>query len=91
MISIGYGQRDMTIDAGIVVTSGSVGDYVWLDTNRNGIQDEEDTGLEGIRVVLEYSPPVTFPTIPSGSRQARPRPMKKATTGLTSCPRAITG
>ena len=56
VISIGYGQRDMTIDAGIVVTSGSVGDYVWLDTNRNGIQDEEDTGLEGIRVVLEYSP-----------------------------------
>ena len=46
----------MTIDAGIVVTSGNVGDYVWLDTNRNGIQDEEDTGLEGIRVVLEYSP-----------------------------------
>ena len=29
---------------------------MWLDTNRNGIQDEEDTGLEGIRVVLEYSP-----------------------------------
>ena len=56
VISIGYGQRDMTIDAGIVVTSGNVGDYVWLDTNRNGIQDEEDTGLEGIRVVLEYSP-----------------------------------
>lgn len=56
VISIGYGQRDMTTDAGIVVTSGSVGDYVWLDTNRNGIQDEEDTGLEGIRVVLEYSP-----------------------------------
>ncbi len=55
-ISIGYGQRDMTIDAGIITTSGSVGDYVWLDTNKNGVQDEENTGLAGIRVILEYSP-----------------------------------
>ncbi len=55
-VTIGYGQRDMTIDAGIVVTSGSVGDYVWLDTNRNGIQDEENTGLKDVHVILEYSP-----------------------------------
>ena len=55
-VIIGYGQRDMTIDAGIITTSGSVGDYVWLDTNRNGIQDEVNTGLAGIPVILEYSP-----------------------------------
>lgn len=43
----------MTWDAGIIQTSGSVGDYVWFDTNKNGIQDEENTGISGIRVVLE--------------------------------------
>jgi hypothetical protein len=30
----------------------SLGDYVWLDTNRNGIQDELDTGIEGVAVDL---------------------------------------
>lgn len=52
-IRLGYGQNDMTWDAGIVQTSGSIGDYVWFDTNKNGIQDEENTGIEGIKVVLE--------------------------------------
>lgn len=53
VIRLGYGQNDMTWDAGIIQTSGSVGDYVWFDTNKNGIQDEENTGISGIRVVLE--------------------------------------
>ncbi|MFQ7171061.1 MAG: SdrD B-like domain-containing protein [Thomasclavelia ramosa] len=30
---------------------GSVGDYVWYDTNINGIQDENGTGIEGIKVI----------------------------------------
>ncbi|MFR2501019.1 MAG: SdrD B-like domain-containing protein [Coprobacillus cateniformis] len=29
---------------------GSVGDYVWYDTNVNGIQDENGTGIEGIKL-----------------------------------------
>lgn len=53
VIHLGYGQNDMTWDAGIIQTSGSVGDYVWFDENRNGIQDEENTGISGIKVVLE--------------------------------------
>lgn len=52
-IRLGYGQHDMTWDAGIIQTSGSVGDYVWFDTNKNGIQDEENTGISDIRVILE--------------------------------------
>ena len=30
----------------------SIGDYVWLDTNADGLQDEEDTGIEGVEVKL---------------------------------------
>lgn len=50
-----YGISDMTWDAGIVVTKGTVGDFVWYDTNRNGIQDEGETGVAGIEVVLEIN------------------------------------
>lgn len=54
-IILGYGQQDLTWDAGIIHTSGSVGDYVWFDTNRNGLQDEENTGIEDIEVILEVN------------------------------------
>ena len=30
----------------------SLGDYVWLDSNADGLQDEEDTGIEGVIVNL---------------------------------------
>jgi len=30
----------------------SLGDFVWLDSNANGIQDEDETGVEGITVRL---------------------------------------
>lgn len=30
----------------------SVGDYVWLDENKNGLQDEDEQGIEGVKVVL---------------------------------------
>lgn len=50
-----YGTSDMTWDAGIVDTKGTIGDFVWYDKNRNGIQDEGEKGLEGIKVVLEVN------------------------------------
>ncbi len=31
---------------------GSLGDYVWVDTNGNGIQDENDAGISGVTVNL---------------------------------------
>ncbi len=30
----------------------AVGDYVWIDSNRDGIQDEDEAPLEGVTVVL---------------------------------------
>lgn len=46
---------DPTWDAGVVLTSVSVGDYVWVDTNRNGRQDPGEPGIPG--VVLELIGP----------------------------------
>lgn len=46
---------DPTWDAGVVLKSVSVGDYVWVDTNRNGRQDPGEPGIPG--VVLELVGP----------------------------------
>ncbi len=32
--------------------TGSIGDFVWLDANQNGIQDPGEMGVEGIQVLL---------------------------------------
>ena len=41
-----------TVDAGIVPILGSIGDRVFLDTNRNGVQDTLELGLGGVTVTL---------------------------------------
>jgi len=46
-------SKDNTIDFGYkTACSGSVGDYVWNDTNHNGIQDNNEQGLNSISLVL---------------------------------------
>ena len=54
-IILPYGQDDMTIDAGLYYRTElcEVGDYVWYDDDRDGIQDANEKGVEGIVVVLE--------------------------------------
>jgi SdrD B-like domain/Secretion system C-terminal sorting domain len=46
------GQNNQTVDAGFVYPTGSIGDRVWHDVNRNGIQDAGEVGLAGITVTL---------------------------------------
>jgi len=49
------GEHDATIDAGIVPENNplnSIGDYVWEDTNANGIQDAAESGISGVSVTL---------------------------------------
>ncbi|MEL6924315.1 MAG: SdrD B-like domain-containing protein, partial [Bacteroidota bacterium] len=43
--------NDLTIDAGLYPV-GSIGDYVWLDSDEDGIQDGTESGLEGVTVTL---------------------------------------
>ncbi len=45
-------NTDLTVDFGLV-PGASIGNYVWLDNNRNGIQDEAvDAGINGVTVEL---------------------------------------
>lgn len=47
-----YGGHDDTWDAGFQERVATVGDYVWLDYNRNGIQDAGEPGVPGASVRL---------------------------------------
>lgn len=45
------GETNLTLDAGYVAL-GSLGDFVWFDENKNGIQDPEETGVKDVIVNL---------------------------------------
>ncbi|WP_167815178.1 SdrD B-like domain-containing protein, partial [Sporolactobacillus shoreae] len=49
------GDSDTSLDFGFIVKSVSVGDYVWLDANKNGVQDNNESGIAG--VILKLSGP----------------------------------
>lgn len=46
------GENDLSWDAGMYIPSSSLGDKVWLDTNRNGIQDSGENGIQNVTVKL---------------------------------------
>ncbi len=46
-----WGERDSTIDAGLVLWA-SYGDYVWHDRNANGIQESGEEPIQGVEVTL---------------------------------------
>ncbi|TAE26466.1 MAG: hypothetical protein EAZ91_17575 [Cytophagales bacterium] len=50
--SLSAGEQNLTVDAGLVPTSASLGDKVFVDNNKNGIQDAGDTPLAGVTVTL---------------------------------------
>jgi DNA-directed RNA polymerase II subunit RPB1 len=46
------GQRDPTLDFGFVTKTYAIGDIVWIDANKNGVQDPNEKPLAGITVEL---------------------------------------
>ena len=46
------GSNNNSLDFGIYQNSASVGDFIWFDTNRDGIQDVGESGVPGITVNL---------------------------------------
>ncbi len=49
------GKNDLTIDSGFYKPTYNLGDKVWEDTNKNGIQDEDEKGIKGVKVTLKDS------------------------------------
>lgn len=46
------GDRDPTLDFGFVTKTYAVGDLVWIDQNRNGVQDAGEPALADVKVEL---------------------------------------
>ncbi|MBK9156824.1 MAG: hypothetical protein IPM11_01615 [Micropruina sp.] len=46
---------DLTLDAGLVtpIAQVSVGDYVWKDTDHDGIQDSGEPGIKGVVLTIK--------------------------------------
>jgi hypothetical protein len=57
-IYLNPGDFNQTIDQGFynsfdnLVPKASLGDYVWIDSNVNGLQDADEVGVAGVTVVL---------------------------------------
>ncbi|WP_374359966.1 SdrD B-like domain-containing protein [Pseudoduganella danionis] len=51
LITVTPGQSNVNLDAGLY-KGATLGDRVWLDTNRNGLQDTGELGLAGVKVIL---------------------------------------
>lgn len=53
VITLGYGQVDSSIDAGLCKpVTAALGDFVWSDLNANGLQDNGEPGVAGVTVNL---------------------------------------
>ncbi|MBV5310736.1 SdrD B-like domain-containing protein, partial [Chromatium okenii] len=51
VVNLNPGQANNTLDAGMYKTA-SLGNYVWLDIDKNGVQDGNEAGVNGVTVNL---------------------------------------
>ncbi|MEQ1675371.1 MAG: SdrD B-like domain-containing protein [Chitinophagaceae bacterium] len=52
-VTLAAGQVNLTVDAGLKpFVPATIGDFVWFDLNRDGIQDAEEPGVPGVVVTL---------------------------------------
>ncbi|WP_332368278.1 SdrD B-like domain-containing protein [Spirosoma telluris] len=51
-VTLAPGEFNQTLDAGFYIPGAGLGDYVFADNNKNGVQDNGDTPLSGVLVTL---------------------------------------
>lgn len=51
-ITLSAGEADLTVDAGLFKPRAVIGNYVWSDTNSNGVQDAGEPAAPGVLVSL---------------------------------------
>jgi 5-hydroxyisourate hydrolase-like protein (transthyretin family) len=51
VIDLSAGENDSSWDQGLIPPA-SIGDFVWLDADKDGVQDDDELGLGGIEVIL---------------------------------------
>ncbi len=45
-------ENNLTLDVGVAQPKYCLGDFIWDDKNKNGIQDPEEKGVKGIKITL---------------------------------------
>jgi len=54
-VTLEKGEINLTLDAGVIPFElGKIGDYVWFDSNMDGIRDANEQAVPGILVTLYY-------------------------------------
>ncbi|GAB2601343.1 SdrD B-like domain-containing protein [Spirosoma areae] len=51
-VTLAPGEFNPTLDAGFYIPSASLGDFVFVDTDKDGLQDSGEPGIPGVVVVL---------------------------------------
>ncbi|GAB4050591.1 SdrD B-like domain-containing protein [Spirosoma litoris] len=51
-VTLAPSEFNPTLDAGFAIPSAELGDYVFLDVNKDGIQDADDSPIQGVTVTL---------------------------------------
>jgi len=51
-ITLAAGENNLTIDAGMYLKPASIGDFIWKDLDKDGIQDEGELGMKDVVVKL---------------------------------------
>ena len=72
----GTTPNNNNVDFGYYLDPASVGNYVWEDTNANGLQDDGETGVNGVEVTLTITYPdatvVTLVTVTQNDASGNP-------------------
>ena len=63
---VNTGDKDLTLDFGFTKILVSVGDHVWLDVNRDGLQTDGEPGIAGVTVKLLQNGKVIATTTTDG-------------------------
>ena len=50
LVTVVANKSNLTVDMGIYQAPAKLGNLVWYDSNQNGIQDNQESGIEGIEV-----------------------------------------
>jgi hypothetical protein len=58
--------QDSSVDFGYYACTGSIGNFVWHDKNRNGAQDADEPGLDGLTVKVRNADGAVIATGTSG-------------------------
>ncbi|MGB0384481.1 MAG: SdrD B-like domain-containing protein, partial [Ardenticatenaceae bacterium] len=55
-ITLGEGEENLTADFGYHIPTAAIGDFIWVDTDGDGMQDPEEAGVPGVTVNLYDDP-----------------------------------